>query len=476
MKNEMKNKKILIVDDDLTMRMALADSLETSGFDVCIAENGDEALKMFRKNQFEVVVTDMRMPMMGGMDVLKEIKKISPQTPVILITAYGTVKTAVEAMKEGAAEFIMKPFSLDDLEFAVRNVLASRIELDTPSTDRGDASFPASMEIITRNDRIIKLLVMLKNVAKSRSSILIQGESGTGKELFARFIYLHSKRRQNPFVAVNCAAIPSNLLESEMFGYEKGAFTGAIFRKPGKFELAHEGTLLLDEVSEMDVQLQAKLLRVIQEGEIDRLGGKAPVPVDVRIIATTNIDLKAAIEDKKFRADLYYRLNVIPLVIPALRERMDDIPLLADHFLKKYSQANETRKPDLSMQAIESLMTHQWPGNVRELENTMERAVLICEDNVIHPGHLFLEGDLSKEPHDILSGRHESEKLHMDTANMTLKEVEKALIYETLSKVDGNKSKASRLLGISVRTMRNKLHEYQLEGHGFSEDEDEDEP
>jgi DNA-binding NtrC family response regulator len=469
----MKNKKILIVDDDLTMRMALADSLETSGYDVCIAENGDEALKMFGKNHYEVVVTDMRMPKMGGMDVLKEIKKISPQTPVILITAYGTVKTAVEAMKEGAAEFIMKPFSLDDLEFAVRNVLASRVELDTPSDALAEASYPASMEIITRNDRIIKLLAMLKNVSKSRSSVLIQGESGTGKELFARFIYLHSKRRQNPFVAVNCAAIPNNLLESEMFGYEKGAFTGALFRKPGKFELADGGTLLLDEVSEMDVQLQAKLLRVIQEGEIDRLGGKAPVSVDVRIIATTNIDLKAAIEDKKFRGDLFYRLNVIPLVIPALRERKDDIPLLADHFLKKYSQANDTRKPDLSPQAIDSLMAHDWPGNVRELENTMERAILICENNAIHPGHLFLDGDLFKEPPDFLSGHHESVKLHMDTTNMTLKDVEKALIYETLSKVDGNKSKASRLLGISVRTMRNKLHEYQLEGHDFGEDEGE---
>ncbi|MFA5182581.1 MAG: sigma-54 dependent transcriptional regulator [Syntrophales bacterium] len=469
----MKNKKILIVDDDMTMRMALADSLETSGYDVCIAENGDEALKMFGKNHFEVVVTDMRMPKMGGMDVLKEIKKISPQTPVILITAYGTVKTAVEAMKEGAAEFIMKPFSLDDLEFSVRNVLAARVELDTSGDDHEDASFPASMEIITRNERIIKLLAMLKNVAKSRSSILIQGESGTGKELFARFIYLHSKRRQNSFVAVNCAAIPGNLLESEMFGYEKGAFTGALFRKPGKFELADGGTLLLDEVSEMDIQLQAKLLRVIQEGEIDRLGGKAPVPVDVRIIATTNIDLKAAIEEKKFRGDLFYRLNVIPLVIPALRERRDDIPLLADHFLKKYSQANDTKKPELSPQAIDSLLNHDWPGNVRELENTMERAVLICENNAIHPGDLFLDGDLLKENPHLLSGQQESVKLHMDMTNMTLKDVEKALIYETLTKVEGNKSKASRLLGISVRTMRNKLHEYQLEGPGFSEDEEE---
>jgi DNA-binding NtrC family response regulator len=453
--------------------MALADSLETSGYDVCIAENGDEALKMFHKHHFEVVVTDMRMPKMGGMDVLKEIKKISPQTPVILITAYGTVKTAVEAMKEGAAEFIMKPFSLDDLEFSVRNVLAARVEPDASEEEPADSTVPASMEIVSRNEKILKLLAMLKNVAKSKSSVLIQGESGTGKELFARYIYLQSKRRQNPFIAVNCAAIPGNLLESEMFGYEKGAFTGAIFRKPGKFELADGGTLLLDEVSEMDVQLQAKLLRVIQEGEIDRLGGKAPVPVDVRIIATTNVDLKAAIEEKKFRGDLFYRLNVIPLVIPPLRERRDDILLLADHFLKKYSQANDTKKPDLSPQAGDALIAHDWPGNVRELENTMERAILICENNLIHPGHLFLEGDLSQATPETVSEGPEPRKLSMDTTNMTLRDVEKALIYDTLTKVNGNKSKASRLLGISVRTMRNKLHEYQLEGEGFGEDDDE---
>jgi two-component system response regulator FlrC len=258
-----------------------------------------------------------------------------------------------------------------------------------------------------------------------------------------------------------------------MFGYEKGAFTGAMFRKPGKFELADGGTLLLDEVSEMDIQLQAKLLRVIQEGEIDRLGGKAPVPVDVRIIATTNIDLKAAIEEKKFRGDLFYRLNVIPIVIPPLRERKDDIPLLADHFLKKFSQANDARKPDLSPTAIESLLAHDWPGNVRELENTMERAVLICENNIIRREDLVLEGDLLKDTPCLLPDREEGVKFHMDTANMTLKDVEKALIYETLVKADGNKSKASRLLGISVRTMRNKLHEYELEGRGLDEEDEE---
>ncbi|MCG6537482.1 MAG: sigma-54 dependent transcriptional regulator, partial [Syntrophales bacterium LBB04] len=291
-------KQILIADDDLSMRQALAESLESCGFEVETAENGADALAKFQKGKFEVVVTDMRMPKMTGMDVLRGIKKISPLTPVILITAYGTVKTAVEAMKEGAAEFIMKPFSLDDLEFAVRNVLVTNKD---GKEGKIEEPGPAVTEIITQDPAIISIMQLLKNVAASKSTVLINGESGTGKELFVRYVYRHSNRKNMPFVAVNCAAIPHNLLESEMFGYEKGAFTGAMQKKPGKFELAHGGTLLLDEISEMDIQLQAKLLRVIQEAEVDRLGGKAPVPVDVRIIATTNADLKLRIEEKTFR-------------------------------------------------------------------------------------------------------------------------------------------------------------------------------
>ncbi len=293
-------KRVLIVDDDDAMRMALVDSLESCGYEVTAAENGQEAMEMFQKETFSVVISDMRMPRVGGMDVLRQIKKISAQTPVILITAYGTVKTAVEAMKEGAAEFLMKPFSLDDLEFTVKNVLANQMhqEFEQHRSDRSGQ--PAIKEIITENNRMLSLLTMMRNVAKSKSSVLIQGESGTGKELMARYIYLHSGRKHKPFVAINCAAIPNNLLESEMFGYEKGAFTGAMQRKIGKFEMADGGTLLLDEISEMDIQLQAKLLRVLQEGEVDRVGGKQPVSVDVRVIATTNVDLKQAIEMKKW--------------------------------------------------------------------------------------------------------------------------------------------------------------------------------
>jgi two-component system response regulator FlrC len=459
--------RLLIVDDDQSMRAALYESLSSCGYEVETAENGADALAKFKEGQFAVVVTDMRMPKMSGMDVLRGVKKVSPLTPVILITAYGTVNTAVEAMKEGAAEFIMKPFSLDDLEFAVKNVLAanSQIKADKGESEAGEGIYPVK-EIISRDKKIFSILDMLKNVARSKSSILIQGESGTGKELFARYIYRYSNRRDMPFVAVNCAAIPAQLLESEMFGFEKGAFTGAAIRKLGKFEMADGGTLLLDEISEMDVQLQAKLLRVIQEAEVDRLGGKTPIPVDVRIIATTNADLQYCIAQKTFRADLYYRLNVIPVLVPPLRERNGDVILLAEHFIKKYSQVNEKKEPVLNDAAKARLKAYSWPGNVRELENIIERAVLICNEAVIGVEHLFGETvsdesvvkknaviEESAVAHD---GGCPSEKAS------TLYEMEKNMIFDTLNKLNWNKTKASKMLGISVRTMRNKLHEYGI--------------
>ena len=446
-------KQILIADDDLSMRQALAESLESCGFEVETAENGADALLKFQKNKFEVVVTDMRMPKMTGMDVLRGIKKISPQTPVILITAYGTVKTAVEAMKEGAAEFIMKPFSLDDLEFVVRNVLVTSKE--SKEGEVGEP-YPAVSEIITRDPTLLSIMKLLKNVAQSKSTVLIYGESGTGKELFARYVYRHGNRKNMPFVAVNCAAIPHNLLESEMFGYEKGAFTGAMQKKAGKFELAHGGTLLLDEISEMDIQLQAKLLRVIQEAEVDRLGGKAPVPVDVRIIATTNAELKLRIEEKTFREDLYYRLNVIPVNIPPLRERGNDISLLAKYFLSKYSEINERPLPVLTRESEAVMQNYPWPGNVRELENVMERAVLVCNSDLILPEDLCLDGAVGRVPAVTVENSSRSP----NGEDKTLKDMEKSLIFDTLSKVQNNRTKASRILGISVRTMRNKLHEY----------------
>jgi DNA-binding NtrC family response regulator len=455
----MKRKTILIVDDDNAMRLALSESLESCGYDTDAVENGYEALNLFKKKKFDLVITDMRMPGMTGIEVLKGVKKMSPDIPVILITAYGTVSTAVEAMKEGAAEFIMKPFSLDDIEAVIKNVLKT---FET-KTSHQQKAFQVSPRIITKDPKFISIMDMLRNVAKSKSSILIQGESGTGKELLSKYIHQHSNRRNNPFVAVNCAAIPHNLLESEMFGYEKGAFTGASQKKLGKFEIANTGTLMLDEISEMDIHLQAKLLRVIQESEVDRLGGNAPILIDVRIIATTNTNLAAAIDNKTFRGDLYYRLNVIPVKIPPLRERNGDILFLTDHFLEKFSREKGVKKPILADKAAAFLKTYHFPGNVRELENIIERAVLMTSGSYITIESLCLDHHNDNEA--IRIPVSESSPLSSMSASdgvITLKDAEKVLICETLNKVDGNKTKAAKILGISVRTLWNKVHEYDM--------------
>ncbi|MDI6687264.1 MAG: sigma-54 dependent transcriptional regulator [Desulfobacterales bacterium] len=453
----MKTKTILVVDDEPSMRIALSESLESCGYAVEASGSGADALEKFQEDKFEVVITDMRMPGIGGMDVLRGIKKVSSKTPVIVITAYGTVNTAVQAMKEGAADFIMKPFSIDHLESLVKKVVTEK-NGKSESEPKYDLKSCLSRQktIITGDKRMLDLLELLKGVSKSKSSVLVQGESGTGKELIAWHIHFHSNRGKMPFVAVNCAAIPHNLLESEMFGHEKGAFTGASRMRLGKFELAAGGTLLLDEISEMDVQLQAKLLRVIQESEVDRLGGKASVPVDVRIIATTNADLKKYIEGKKFRDDLYYRLNVIPVRIPPLRERRGDVLLLCEHFLEKYSRLGRTPKPELSKEVEQIFENYKWPGNVRELENVIERAVLLAGGERILPEHLYMEneGERSRRP-------AEASLEFVSPEGATLKEMEKRLIVKTLEKADGNRTKASEILGVSVRTIRNKLNEYR---------------
>ncbi len=459
----MKTKTILVVDDDPSIRVTLSESLKSCGYEVETSGSGEDALAKFQEDKFDVVITDMRMPRIGGMEVLRGIKKVSSGTPVIVITAYGTVNTAVEAMKEGAADFIMKPFSIDHLESLVKKVVAEKNgkEQGRQGSSGHDSNGCLSRKktIITKNKQMLALLELLKSVSRSKSSILIQGESGTGKELVARYIHRHSDRANMPFIGVNCAAIPNNLLESEMFGHEKGAFTGASRRRLGKFELAGGGTLLLDEISEMDIQLQAKLLRVIQESEIDRLGGVASVPVDVRIISTTNTNLKKCVEEKKFRSDLYYRLNVIPVKVPPLRERKGDIVVLCEYFLEKYSRLIGTIRPTLSKEAAEMLEAYRWPGNVRELENVIERTVLLSGGKTILPGHLYLESDGEK------TGQPAEEALKsVFLKGATLKEMEKRLIFETLKNVDGNRTRASEILGVSVRTIRNKLNEYKEQG------------
>jgi two-component system response regulator FlrC len=366
------------------------------------------------------------------------------------MSAKAGVKDAVEAMKLGAEDFLLKPLTHEMI-----GALNSRISNSLASTDE---DLPEDKyTIVTQNREMKRLLQMAKDTADSKASVFIQGESGTGKELFARHVHRNSSRRNNIFVAINCAALPETLLESELFGHEKGAFTGAVARKKGKFEMASQGTLLLDEISEMNHQLQAKLLRVLQEKEVDRVGGTAAIPVDVRIIATTNVDIEKHIKDGKFREDLYYRLNVIPFHLPPLRSRKDDIPLLANYFVKKYCRINERSVKGLTEDAMASLMQMSWKGNVRELQNITERAVLMCKRDSIDEQTLFMTE--KKKPAE--------ETVYPFMPTVPLKEMEKNVIFQTLDQTNGNRTHAAEMLGISVRTLRNKLNEYRKKG-GYS--------
>lgn len=449
----MSARPILVVDDEQNMRTALFEALTRQGHAVDIAENGEDAVAKFKVRPFDLVITDIRMPRGDGLHVLREVKKSSPQTPVVVITGYGTVDSAVEAMREGAFDYIMKPFSLDLIESTVERALLGVDRQVTPAArpahDSGDRP------IITDDPRMKRVLDMAKSVAGSQATVLIQGESGTGKELLARFIHQQSDRADGPFVAVNCAALPEGLLESELFGHEKGSFTGAVARKTGRFELAHQGTILLDEISEMDMALQAKLLRVLQENEIDRVGGKTPISINVRVIATTNRNLKEWVAEGHFRQDLYYRLNVIPLVIPPLRERPADVPVLAAHFLAKYARVNGKPEKRLSKTVSAALQEMAWPGNVRELENIIARGVLLAAGPEVEESDLFLE-DIPRS-----DSRPQTAPPTQNGELRTIREMEKNLIEQALHETDGNRTHAAKILGISVRTLRNKLAEYK---------------
>jgi DNA-binding NtrC family response regulator len=442
---------ILVVDDEPEMRLALSHALGKSGYAVETASNGREALEKVGREKFRMVITDLKMPEISGMEVLRGVRKISSCIPVIMITGYGTVSNAVEAMKEGASDFLLKPFCAETLDVVVKkacgNVNGKNIPENFPVSLN---KHPENKRIITQDANVLKMLDLAKSVASSKATILIQGESGTGKELFASFIHAHSGRYEKPYIAVNCASLPEGLAESEFFGHEKGSFTGALCRKVGKFELAHQGTLVLDEISEMALPLQAKLLRVLQEKEIDRVGGTKAIPIDVRIIAVSNVDLKKAVKKGKFREDLFYRLNVIPFTIPPLRERKSDIALVANYFLEKYSFQNNKKMKTIAEETVILLMKYDWKGNVRELENTIERAVLLGKGDILLPRHLFLE-ESECEDTNFLSFQ----------TGISLRQMEKEMIYKTLKEVNGNRTHAAKLLGISIRTLRNKLREYK---------------
>ncbi len=446
----MEHERILIVDDDAAMRRALTEVLGRGGFTVEQAPSGQHGIERLSGEPFDLVVSDLRMPGLGGLNLLREVRRRHPALPVILITAFGTIEDAVSAMKLGAYDFLTKPFSPQDLLRLVRRALTTGAEGGAPRPVRARAARP----IVTQDPAMLQVLDVAESIAASRAPVLIEGESGTGKELLARFIHERSPRRGKAFVAVNCAALPAELLESELFGHEKGAFTGAITRKGGKFELANGGTILLDEVSEMEFALQAKLLRVLQEYEIDRLGGVAPIPVDVRVIATTNSRLADLVERGRFREDLYYRLSVIPLTLPPLRERRCDLDLLIDHYL---GTSGGAAAGGITAEARQWFLERPWRGNVRELQNVIERAVLLSRGRPIERGDLEGAGMAARPLATGLSGV-------AGLAGLTIAEVERRLILETLRVTNNNRTRAAQQLGISIRTLRNKLAEYRAGG------------
>lgn len=442
--------KILVVDDEEDMRLALETTLQREDYQTDSAENGQQALEKLEHETFNLIVTDVKMPGMSGLELLRAVKSRWPNIQVVMMTAFEIIDNAVDAMKEGAYDFLIKPFKADVLVTAVNRALRElpTIENNPAPAQKQNKSKHA---IITQNQRMQEIIDFAESIAYSKSTVLISGETGVGKEVFSRYIHQCSPRADKPFLAINCAALPENLLETELFGHEKGAFTGASQRKEGKFELAHKGTLLLDEVTEMSLPLQAKLLRVLQEHEIDKVGGKQPIPVDVRVIATTNADVKGRIRDNLFREDLYYRLNVIPLKLPPLRERTEDIPHLVQHFINNHSAENNKPAPEIETQTLDLLKKYRWPGNVRELGNIVERAFLLSRGNTIQPKHLFFD-------EDEFEAENQNTEQHLFQG--TIHEMEKELILKTLEELQGNRTQAAQRLGISIRTLRNKLSEY----------------
>ena len=442
------SRRALVVDDDPAMQVALQETLNRNGFEVSTASDGNEGVERCMQEPFGIVIADVRMPRVGGIEMLRTIKRQTPGTVVIMMTAYGTIEMAVEAMRFGAADYLVKPFSAETIEAVLKRVNdGGGIK---PSL--GDSR----RKIVTEDTAFHTLLRMMESVASSQATVLVQGESGTGKELLARFIHERSHRAHRPFVAVNCAALPDGLLESELFGYERGAFTGAIARKIGKFEMADSGTILLDEIGEMSLLLQAKLLRVMQEREVDRVGGQKPVPVDIRIIATTNRQLRKEMEAGRFREDLFYRLNVFPVTVPPLRERRGDIPALIAHFLGIVCARAGKPVSVVSEEVLNSLVAYDWPGNIRELEHATERAILLAQD-----GEICTEFFLAEQCRAEASAVALPNEAPSSPPKPLLWEAERSIIMSTLNEVNGNRTQAAKILGIALRTLRNKLREYR---------------
>jgi two-component system, NtrC family, response regulator AtoC len=446
---------ILIVEDEAPMRRLLELSLGEEGYTTHSVDNAEDGLKFIERGSVDLVLTDLKLPAMSGLELLEAARRVRTDLPFIVMTAYGSVESAVGAMKAGANDYVLKPFSLDEIKLVVARAFDVR-RLHEENRDLREAlgrryDLPG---IIAHSPKIQEALGMVERVAQTNSTVLICGESGVGKDLFARAIHQRSRRARGPFLKINSTAIPESLLESELFGYEKGAFTGAVGSKPGKFELADGGTLFLDEIGDVPPPVQVKLLRVLQEREFERLGGTKTVKVDVRLVAATNRDLRAALEDGTFREDLYYRLNVVPINLPPLREHKDDIPALAALFLRKYSEASGKKIDGISPAAMERLTQFHWPGNVRELENVIERAVALSSGPVLEPPDILIDQPAQKSASGAAAFLPEG---------MTLEQWEDDMIREAMRRASGNKSQAARLLGLSRNALR-----YRLSKLGFA--------
>jgi two-component system response regulator AtoC len=440
--------KVLLADDEPIMLSLLAEILKREGKEITVVENGFDAIEKLKAESFDLVISDMIMPKKGGLDVLSIARQLHPQTPVIIATAHGTIESAVDAVKQGAFNYLLKPFSLEALESCLAKAEEHVRLIKENRFLREEQTKHKCPHLIAESPAMKKIVQDLEKIAKSNASVFITGESGTGKEVVGAAIHKLSLRNSAPFIKVNCAAIPETLVESEFFGHEKGAFTGAIQRKTGRFELADKGTLLLDEVTEIPIVLQAKLLRAIQEQEFERVGGMRPIKVNIRFLATSNRNMQDAIDSKIFREDLYYRLNVVPIHIPPLRERVEDILPLAHYFLKRFCEENHKPPKQFSERAIQRLQNYPWPGNVRELGNIIERIVVLDFDSTIDIEHLYLDIPQTTKGKGSLP------------LGWSLHELEKRYILETLEHNHRNKTKTAAALKISVRTLRNKLHEY----------------
>jgi DNA-binding NtrC family response regulator len=452
--------RVLVVDDDRLILQMLEDFLKQKGIEPVLAADGVEAERIFATEEIDLVLTDVLMPRMSGIELLGRIKEKEPEMPVIIITGSGDDQIRSQAWEKGAFIYITKPIDFDFLNLAIHQG-AEKYSLIKKNRQLSEALGKKYRfeNIIGSSGRMQEVFSLISKVANSNASILIHGESGTGKELVARAIHFNSPRKEGPFIAVNCAAIPRELMESELFGHVKGSFTGAIADKRGKFEMANGGSIFLDEIGDLELPLQAKILRALQEREFERVGGTRPVRVNIRLIAATNKDLTRAMKEGAFREDLFYRLSVIPLRIPPLRERKEDIPTLAEHFLRKYSKENEKQIKGISSKAIQALLSYDWPGNVRELENCMERAVVMAESDSIHLADLPLALQGGGAEDVILRSEKTGDTVSLQLGR-TMREVEKSYILRTLKEVGGNRTRAAEALGISVRGLRDKLKEY----------------